>query len=337
MYCVMLNLLMLVTWGVAQDYQVLGIGAPCIDVLIRVNDDFVHSLGFKGGSVQTDEFSFEDIMRQAREQRAHFVTGGSSSNTIKGLASFGHRCAMFGKMGRDENSHIYLDSLSRSGVIPLCLSSDGATQLCACLISNDGERTMRCYPGTANDISSEEIPVEIFQNVQLVHVEGYMLYAKDPFYVKTVMRLAKEAGAHVSFDLSSCELVKLKKDQLLELLETYVDIVFANADEVDALFGLNACEGCHALQKLSSIAVVMIGKDGCFVGKDSVISHCPGRFVEVVDTTGAGDLFASGFLHGFLQKVPLLECARLGNLAGSTVCGVMGAEIPPLKWRELQH
>lgn len=315
---------------------VLGIGAPCMDILMNVDDEFLASLGKKGGSQQIDQLFVQTIVEQTKVRKSFIATGGSCSNTIKGLASLGHRCAFFGKVGMDEMGTKYFNIIKRAGILPLCLQSSSPTQVCMCLVSNDGERTMRCYPGAANEISSSEIKQENFKGVKLVHIEGYMLYSKDENFVPSAMKLAKETGATLSFDLSSYDLIRLQKDKIIDILKNYVDIVFANEEEVRELTGKEALEGCRILKEICPIAIVMLGSNGCLVGSEDGIHHSPAFPVEVVDTTGAGDLFASGFLHGYLHGFPLNVCSLMGNLLGGAVCEVYGAEIPEKKWERIK-
>lgn len=335
-----LNLIFVLLTGLqafANDYKVLGIGAPCMDILIETDEEFIKSIGSKGGSLQIDWHTVKVMLDHMNYRNTAIATGGSCANTIKGLAGFGHKCALYGRLGKDEMGHKFLDNFKQMGIVTLCsISKTSSTQICLCLISPDGERTMRCYPGASNDLSAKDLTPELFQGVSLVHIEGYALYVHDPEFVPAVMQMAKQHGALVSFDLSSFELVKIFKPKILELLQNYVDIIFANADEVKALTGLGPIPGCRALKEMCSIAVVMIGKDGCLVGSGPTEIHCPASTATVVDTTGAGDLFASGFLHGILQNFPLEECARFGNLAGAAVIEVYGAEIPPEKWNQLK-
>lgn len=324
------------TYGDAQQYAVLGIGAPCMDFLMNVEEQFLLSLGKKGGSQQTEWSFVEKIIQQSKVQKSYVTAGGSCSNTIKGLSSLGHKCAFFGKLGQDEMGLKYCTSLCSYGIVPLCLSSQQSTQVCMCLISSDGDRTMRCYPGAANELTSDELTETLFQGVKLVHIEGYMLYCKDKTFVATAMKLAKEAGAIVSFDLSSYDLIRLHKDRILEILTNYVDIVFANEDEVKELTGKASWEGCKALKEICPIAVVMIGCQGCIVGSGSLVHHSPAIPIKAIDTTGAGELFASGFLHGYLEGLSLERCAQAGNRTGAAVCEIYGAEIPQEKWTEIK-
>ncbi len=319
----------------AQPYEILGIGGPCMDVLVNVDHNFVEFIGNKGGSQQIDKDQFDLIFNQAINKGSKIATGGSASNTIKGLKCFGHSCAFFGKIGRDPIGKQYQSIVKSLGITSFCLCSNQPTQLVLCLVTPDGERTMRCFPGAANTVSKADLASELFQGVKMVHIEGYMLYSEDPEFVSTAMRLAKEAGAKVSFDLSSFELVKMKREKIIDLIKNYVDIVFANSDEVFALLGLDPWKGCRALMEMCPISVVMIGKDGCLVGIENNLIHSPAYPVNVVDTTGAGDVFISGFLHGYLKGYSFEDCATLGNRTGGAVCEFYGAEIPPERWQKI--
>jgi sugar/nucleoside kinase (ribokinase family) len=319
----------------AQAYQVLGIGAPCIDYLINVDQNYVLA-GARGGSQLMNWKEIEGMVHSFHGQGVIMTAGGSCANTIRGLANLGEECAFFGKMGSDDWGRQFVGNLRKQHIIPLCLASETCrTQVCLCVITEDGDRTMRCDPGASVEITADDLYPELFQDVSLLHLEGYSLYVKDPQFVPTVMKMAKEAGVLIAFDLGSFELVNLMKDRIMDLLKNYVDIVFANADEVKALTGKNPEEGCKILKDLCSIAVIMMGKDGCLVGSGSEIYYCPGNPVVAKDTTGAGDLFASGFLHGFLNHLPLDMCGYYGNLIGAAVVEVYGAQIPSNKWKEL--
>jgi sugar/nucleoside kinase (ribokinase family) len=321
----------------ANQYKVLGIGAPCIDVLVKADFDIIQSLGIKGGSTQIDQMFIPNLLTKLNEAKLILAPGGSSSNTIKGLANLGHSCAFYGKRGNDKFGQQFVQSIKELGITSLVTTSKThSTQLCLCLISPDGDRTMRCYPGAANEISSKDITPDLFEGVTLVHIEGYALYMNDPQFTQTVMQMAKANGARISFDLSSFEMVNMFKPLILHLLRNYIDIVFANADEVKALTGLDPYEGCKNLKNHCDIAVVMVGKEGCYVGSKDHIIQSPASEVNVIDTTGAGDLFVSGFLHGILKDLPLETCAQYGNLTGAAVVGVYGAEISATKWDEIK-
>lgn len=320
----------------ACDYKILGIGAPAMDMLISVDEEFLKTIpGEKGGSLEVNWEDFSKIMQYGQSQNIFVASGGSASNTIKGLASLGQKSAFFGKTGRDEMSYEYLSRITSFGVIPLLIETETPITQVAGLITPDGQRTFRYFLGASKELKGEDLTESLFQDVTLVHIEVYALYNGD--LVEKAMQLAKEAGALVSIDLGSFEVVKQFKERLLHLISSYVDIVFSNEDEIKALTGLDSEAGGEFLKDLCPIAVVKLGKDGCFVMSGSYKIHSPGIPAKVVkDTTGAGDHFASGFLHGFLEGCSLDVCGYYGNLTGSAAVEVYGAEIPESKWEELR-
>lgn len=318
-----------------QECDVLGIGAPCIDIMLLVEDEFLETIpGKKGGSLQIEWTTFSKILERSEVRHPLIITGGSCSNTIKGLASLGQRSALFGKIGRDKMGQHFLNNVVPIGVMPWLIASDTPTAQVACFVTPDRQRTFRCFPGAGNELTEEDLFPELFEGVKLVHVEAYAFY--NGSLATRAMQLAKEAGAIVSLDLGCFELVEHFRHTILGLLPDYVDIIFANEDEIYALTGLGPRAGCNKLKQMCPIAVVSVGENGCWVGSGEKIFHSPAFPIEVVDTAGAGDLFASGFLHGYLEGCSLKECARYGNLAGSAVVGTCGAEIPTTQWTKLK-
>lgn len=319
----------------AQEYEILGIGAPCMDILIHVDDEFLASIDAKkGGSKLENWETFSKIIEKANNP-AQYAAGGSASNTIKGLRSLGQKTAICGKIGSDEMGQKYIKNINHLGIIGKLVTSSTPTQQVAAFITPDHQRTFRVFPGAAIELSSLDLTPELFRNVKLVHIEGYALY--NGSLVRRAMELAKEAGALVSFDMASFEVVQKYKETILELISSYADIVFANEDEAKTLTGLFPSEACDKLKSMCKVAVILVGEDGCWVGSGDYKHHSPAVASKVIDTTGAGDLFASGFLHGYLEGCPLDICAQYGNLTGGAVVEIVGAEIPEAKWKELRE
>ena len=181
---------------------------------------------------------------------------------------------------------------------------------------------------------SSDLKREFFEGVKLVHIEGYTLLRGD--LTLKAMEMAKQAGAKVSFDLASFELAGSFKKEIIDMLTHHVDILFANADETRSLTGLTPDQGCSMLKDLCDIAVVSLNKDGCLIGHGPEVMHCIAYPVEPLDTTGAGDLFAAGFLHGYLTGQSLPRCAHYGALTAAEVVQVFGAEIPDETWQHLR-
>lgn len=317
------------------NYEVLGIGSPFVDYIIVIKDDFLrHVPGAKGGMVVVDYDTLSSIISKSGKEPL-IIAGGSGANTIKGLANFGHQCALIGKIGSDDAAKQFLENMKALSITPLLRQSSTRTAQTVCLITPDGERTMRAFLGASQEMSSKDLDPSIFEGVSLVHIEGYSLLNEQ--LTLEAMKLAKSAGAQVSFDLGSFEVVNAHKKTIIDLLPKYVDVVFANRDEIRSLTQLTPEKGCEVLKDLCNTAVILLGKEGCIVGSGSKQVQCPAFAVDPVDTTGAGDLFASGFLHGYLQQLPLEECARYGALAGAAVVQVQGVDVPPHAWQQIKE
>jgi sugar/nucleoside kinase (ribokinase family) len=316
-----------------QPYRVLGIGHACIDLFIPVSEEFlVHVPGKKGGAEPIGMEQLSQILAVSHIP-PHVATGGSCANAIKGLASLGERCAFLTQIGNDSLGKHFIQYMKKLGIVTFFSTSDHPTAQVLCLITPDGQRTMRFFAGCSEEVADNFFNAEYFKDIHLMHIDAYTM--RNDHLVEKVMQLAKEAKAKISMDLSSFEIVHQFHDSLTELLLRYVDIVFANEDETKALTGLGTFEGCLKLQDMCSIAVVLMGPQGCLVGHQGQAVPVPGFPVKAIDSTGAGDLFASGFLYGYLQGYPLVKCARIGNRLGSAVVEVQGAEIPFEKWKTL--
>lgn len=317
--------------------EILGLGAACVDLLIPVTDSFLKKVpGQKGGSQPIDFETLTELV-QSGGIEPRMIAGGSCANTIKTLANLNVKSALFGTIGQDPLGKSFSDSIQRMGVIPLLKYSTYPTARVICLITPDGQRTMRFFSGSSQDMTEKllDIKPDLFKGVKIVHIEGYLL--RNGNLVKKTMQLAQEAGVKVSIDLASFEVVKEHSNLILELLTDYVDIVFANRDEVYALTGLPPYESCLKLQEICPVCVILMGKDGCLVGSNGILLESPAFAAQVVDTTGAGDLFASGFLYGYLKGESLEKCARRGNYLGASATEITGTEFDQEKWTAIRR
>lgn len=313
---------------------VIGVGEPIIDHLYQIDDAFLDRYEEeKGGSRKIDYRTFKSYQQILKDQTPHIVPGGSCAVAIKGISKLGAPCRYIGKIGADDAGDRFLQGLVHAGVIPELLFSTNHTSQLLSLITPDGQRTMRCCFGAANELKPEELTLDKFQGASHVHLEGYCLY--NDKIIRTSIQRARQVGATISLDLSSFEVVRLFKEEMLNLLYGDVDIVFANEDEAYHLTGLEPRDACQLLQQFCDIAVILVGKEGCWVGSRGRIFQMKPPVVAVKDTTGAGDMFASGFLYGFVTGKSLEECAKLGNLLGSSCVQVEGAELPDAMWNEI--
>jgi sugar/nucleoside kinase (ribokinase family) len=244
--------------------------------------------------------------------------------------------SFLGKVGQDDDGAFYMDSLKKLGgdVSAFSFSSGAHTGRCLSLITPDSERTMRTDLGAAAELSGEDVTADKFNGITHVHVEGYMLFNEELF--RGVVALAKEKNCTVSVDLASFEVVKAKKDVLPELLEKYVDIVFANEDEAAEFSNGGTPEKwLDCLSRFCRTAAVKLGGKGSIIKNSGEVVSVKAETVKAVDTTGAGDLWQTGFLYGFLNGKDLETCGRYGSILGAEVVKVIGADIPEERWREI--
>lgn len=317
-----------------HSFRVLSLGASCIDLIIPVSEEFLAQIsGEKGGC---EHIHIEELNRikEIIEVEPKIVTGGSSANTIKALASLGEKCGFISHVGADPFGEHIIEYMKKNGVIGFFSKSNLPTTQVICFVTPDGQRTMRFFSGCTQEMTEEFLHPRYFENVELVHFSAYSLHKGN--LVEEAMELAHKAGAKISLDLSSFEMIRMFRNKIEKLLLKYVDIVFANEDEIRELFGISPEEGCIKLQEICSIAVVLLGAKGCCVGHQGQILHSQAFPTKIVDTTGAGDFFASGFLYGYLRDFPLDICARMGNRMGSAIVEVQGAELSPEKWEEVR-
>jgi len=333
MKCLFLFFLSIQLYGlISQEGVVMGTGAACVDLLVQIDDAFLEEVaaGHKGGGIQRTPEEIASILANAGKS-PQAVPGGSSANTIRALAKLRQPTAFLGYIANDQWGNIFSQNFIDLGV-DTRLGKALFTSHILCLITPDAERTfLAALPPIENfDFSPNDLV-----NVRWLHLEARSLFY--PGYIEKLVKLASSLKIPISIDLSSFEIVRHYKETLLHLLTHYVNIVFCNEDEITALTNLNPQAGCLALQEICPLVVVTLGKNGCLVGSEQTVTAFPAFPTTVLDTTGAGDYFAAGFLYGHLHQLPLKECARIGNRLGSAVIEEIGAELPEHKWNFLRE
>ncbi len=316
--------------------ELIGVGSPLVDLLLTVDDDFLqrHVPGAKGGM---ELVSAETIIAIAGQATSPIVqaAGGAASNTVVGCANLGIRSAFIGCVGADDFAAFYREALTSQGCEPrLITTPDQPTGRVLSLITPDAQRTLRTCLGAAAAITPAQVRPADFQGVRLVMLEGYALF-NQPF-ARAVAEAATAAGAKLALDLASFEVVRANREVLAELLDHHVDIVFANEDEAKAWNPAGPEAALSDLAARVEVAVVKLGKDGALIASQGATTRVAADIVEAVDTTGAGDCFAAGFLAGWLRNLPLVECGRLGAMAGAAVVQVVGAQVPRPQWLRIK-
>lgn len=336
LYKFILSIALLLLPAIICAFDVVGVGASGVDILARVEEEALNNFnGSKGDSTLVSWDEYEEIVKFIPEEKKHVITGGSCSNTIKGLASLGQKTAYCTHLGNDPFSQYYLNVIRSLDITPYFTSSDKPIQRVISLITPDSQRSMFCYLGATEDFSCDHVNLESLRKTRLVYTEGYVLYNDN--LIQMVIKTAKENGALVAFDLSSPRVIKTFEKEILELLSNGIDILFANEEEALLLTGLSPKESCEALAKLCPLVIVKVGKDGCWVSSKEKTFYCAGYPAIAIDTTGAGDLFAAGFLHAYLEGYSLPTCGDFGNRVGSQAVRVIGGELPMEVWNSLRY
>lgn len=315
---------------------IVGIGSALIDILIHEDDDFVEKTGaLKGGMTYFDKEFIEQTISMAKA-RPSVVPGGSACNTIIGTGKLGGDARFVGKLGEDELGNLFETHLKDNNVEPVIFKSSSPTGRVLSVITPDAQRTMLTYLGASSETMPHEITEKCFKGAGIVHIEGYMIYNKD--LMMAVLNAAKNSASLISLDLASFTIVEESKDFLDNIADDFVDILIANEDEARVYTGYaDEIKAVRALSEKADIAVLKVGDRGSYISRaGNIIKVEPVGADAVVDTTGAGDLWASGFLFGLVNEYPLEKCGELGSLCGYEVCRVVGASIPDDGWERIR-
>lgn len=324
----------------SHTFELIGIGNPIMDLLAHVPETFLtaHVAGEKGGMVLVDDHDIAALVAKLGTDYA-VTPGGSAANATLGAAKLGLQATFLGKIGGDITARDYRANFTAAG-------GDGSrfkqaalpNGRCLSLVTPDGQRTMRTHLGAAMTLSPDEVTAADFAGAKHAHIEGYLMF--NPALAEKVARTARAAGCTISLELSSFEVVNVARDWILGQLKQGVDIVFANEDEARALFQKDASYDAYARQLAGygGIACVKIGKDGAWVARGAELHRiAPVKVDRVVDTTGAGDAWAGGFLYGHLRGFSLAAAGALGSALGAECVQHLGPAIPDVHWPRLHQ
>ncbi|MEI7983902.1 MAG: adenosine kinase [Bacteroidota bacterium] len=322
--------------------KILGIGNALVDIMIPIeNDILLDRLNLPKGSMQlVDRERSNSIQQELKTYKKSLSAGGSAANTIHGLGKLGVPSGYIGVVGEDELGGFFVKDMIDAGVDPHLIHSSTETGCSIALISPDSERTFATYLGAAIELSAEHLlanseqrTASIFDRYNILHIEGYLVQNHE--LIETAVKLAKEAGLMVSLDLASYNVVEANKEFLHDIIEKYVDIVFANEEEAKAFTGKDPHEALHEIGGKCQIAIVKTGKDGSMIKQGADIHNIGIIAVTPVDTTGAGDLYAAGFLYGLANDKPLNECGRIGALLAGNVIEFIGSKMSEERWIDI--
>ncbi len=320
-----------------KNTRITGVGAALVDLLIHEEDAFLSKLGKeKGGMTLVNNQDIQDILIKT-SQKPQVVPGGATCNTLVGVGHLGGECRFIGKRGDDHTGLTYEEQLNSAGVeTTFDLSRTSPTGKVLSVITPDAQRSMFTYLGASTELAPAAVSAGDFKETAIAVIEGYLLFNRD--LMKACLESAKAAGARIALDLASFEVVRASRDILEEWIKEYVDILIANEDEAEAYTGIsNEIEALEKLSQHVSIAVLKVGARGSYVvheGKTVRISPLAG--CDVKDTTGAGDLWAAGFLYGIAHGYSLEKSGEIASACGFEVCQVIGAHIPENGWERIR-
>lgn len=317
--------------------RVIGIGNALTDMLVNLKNDAVLTRFdlAKGSMSLVDATLQTEISKSVAGLPYSLSLGGSAGNTIRAMARLGCEVGFIGKVGHDKTGDFFVQALENLHVEPAVFRGAERSGKCVSLISPDGERTMVTHLGAALELSAPEIEPDLFDGYDCLYVEGYLVQNHE--LIRKAARTAKECGLQVAIDLASFNIVAENREFLRELVRDYVDIVFANEDEAKTF----ACEAeplnaLQAISEMARLAVVKIGTKGALIKQGDEVVHVGiMAAAKRVDTTGAGDFYAAGFMAGLCDGLSLRQCGTIGAVTAGKVIEVVGTTFGEESWEEI--
>ena len=309
-------------------FDICFIGNAIVDILSKISYESLNNLKIIKGSMNlVDEETSDEILKYI--QNPSIISGGSAANTAVGFKSLGGKCSFLGQIGKDKFGDLFSEDLNNSGVSfqdKDYLPSE-KTSKCVVLVTPDAERSMITYLGASNKFNINSIDEQFIIDSNMIYIEGYLFdqpEAKEAIFF--CCNLAKSNNKKIALSLSDLFCVDRHRTDFLNLIDKYVDIIFANEDEIKSLYKLDLIPSISSIKSNVDFGAITLGSKGSVVFANDVENYIDPIFVEkLIDTTGAGDLFAAGFLYGFTNQYSIERCGYLGNKAASEVIKYIGA------------
>ena len=311
------------------EFDVVGIGSALLDFTVEVDDAHLASTGLTKGQMHLiDSDRSKEIFKTISGMKIETTPGGSAANTLAGVAGFGGRALFIGEVGNDENGRIYISETEKSGVNTRIGNHDSISGHAITFITPDSERTFATHLGAALFLDEKDIKEEDIKKSKILHLEGY-LFEPDNLYAASLkaMKAAKKNGVLISVDLSDAGLVGRIFDRLKSVVNDYADIVFANETEAFAFTGVKEAEALDAILQMCTLSVVKLGADGSLIKSKEEMHKIKSFETQVVNTNGAGDMYAAGLLYGISNGYSLQDSGRIGSYASSLVVAQPGARL----------
>lgn len=302
-------------------YDVVGIGSPLIDFTVNVDNSVLDLLDLKKGQMHlVDEKKSRDIFSKITDYKIEKTPGGSSANTLAGVAILGGNGAIFGKVGNDLNGDFYINETEKSGVKSLLAKHNSLTGHCISFITPDAERTFATHLGAAVHFRKEDVVEDEIKNSRILHIEGYLLELPEVREaVIFAMEIAKKSGVKISVDLADPGLISRIPEIINEIVKNSADIVFVNELEAKAFTGKEEEEALDIIHSMCDVAVVKLGSLGSLIKTEAVTCRIPVCKTNVINTNGAGDMYAAGVLFGISRDIPIERAGKIGSYVSSLV------------------
>lgn len=316
--------------------RILGIGNALVDVMTLINNDnILEKFSLPKGSMQLVDSKKSHLIKEGTSAfKNSLASGGSAANTIHGLAMLKVEAGFIGSVGKDETGDFFERDMKAAGVSTLLFRRETETGTAVALISPDSERTFATHLGAAIELSSKDLNPDHFKHYDILYLEGYLI--NDFSLVETACKFARDNNMKIALDLASYNVVYANLDKFTFIIKNYVDIVFANEEEAKAFTGQDPSEALNAISGMCDIAVIKVGSKGSWIKRGDEIVRIDALPVECIDTTGAGDLYASGFLYGYASGMDLEKCGVTGSLLAGRVIEKIGARMTEEEFVEIR-
>jgi sugar/nucleoside kinase (ribokinase family) len=317
--------------------KVLGMGNALVDIITRIDDDSILD-GFglpKGSMTLVDLDTSNYIHAETAGKPKSKASGGSAANTIHGLAHLGIETGFVGTVGNDDMGKFFKKDMEVNKINPILFRTMNETGRAMALVSSDSERTFATYLGAAVDLSVDDITHDIFEGYDYFYVEGYLVQNREMF--EKALRLASKASLKVCLDLASYNIVEENNEFFRDMVSRYVDILFANEEEIMALSGKSPEEGAIDFREQVELVVIKMGAEGSFYVRGEEVVRIGVRPSTPIDTTGAGDLYAAGFIYGHIKGLNPETCGKMGAILAGRIIELIGAKMEEAHWENLRR
>jgi sugar/nucleoside kinase (ribokinase family) len=316
--------------------RILGIGNALVDIMTLIEGDYIlNEFNLPKGSMQlVDREKSEGIKAATEIFPRTWTSGGSAANTIHGLAMLGADTGFIGSIGRDDTGDFFEKDMKKAGVNTLLIRRNSVTGTAVALITHDSERTFATHLGAAVELAADDLKPMLFDGYDILYLEGYLI--NNFSLIEVACKIAKENKMMIALDLASYNVVEENLESFKKIIVRYVDILFANEQESKAFTGIEPEKALIVLSDLTDTVILKIGAEGSWLKHSNELIKVSAFPVNCIDTTGAGDLYAAGFLYGISKGLNLERCGIVGSLMAGKVIEIVGARMDKEKFREIK-